>query len=117
MVDVPKPLNNDFLLLEAISTNKEASRAIYLLVPTKSNEAYRLGRGHDADIKMPDISVSRLHATITATKQGFTIRNNNAKFGTLVHIKRKLMERANEVAMLQVGRTKIVAFVRDMVLL
>lgn len=113
LVDVPRPLNGDFLLLEGISKDKGDPRAIYLIIPGKLNESYKLGRGHEADIKMSDISVSRSHAVIRCTKEGFTIRNNNAKFGTLLHTKRKVLASLNEASVLQLGKTKIVAVVRE----
>eukprot|EP00826_Nyctotherus_ovalis_P046886 TRINITY_DN5337_c0_g3_i1.p1 TRINITY_DN5337_c0_g3~~TRINITY_DN5337_c0_g3_i1.p1 ORF type:complete len:176 (+),score=39.32 TRINITY_DN5337_c0_g3_i1:796-1323(+) len=113
LVDVPRPLNGDFLLLESISKDKGDPRAIYLIIPGKLNESYKLGRGHEADIKMSDISVSRSHAVIKSTKDGFTIRNNNAKFGTLLHTKRKTLANLNEASVLQLGKTKIVAIVKE----
>lgn len=46
----------------------------------------RIGRGNDNDLKLNDISVSRIHAFIKRDpKDGsFYIEDNNSKFGTLV---------------------------------
>ena len=45
----------------------------------------RLGRGHDTDVRIHDISVSRLHAHIKRGDHGrYYIEDNNSKFGTLV---------------------------------
>jgi hypothetical protein len=101
------------LLLESASKEKGAARAIYLLIPGMLNQSYKLGRGYDADIKMIDISVSRFHAMIRSTKQGFTIRNNNSKFGTLLNIPRKVFTTTNESFTLQLGRIKITAFIKE----
>ena len=46
-----------------------------------------MGRGHDADIRITDISVSRSHASIRYEKDSFFIEDNNSKFGTLVLVK------------------------------
>lgn len=46
-----------------------------------------MGRGHDADIRITDISVSRFHALIKYSKGDFYIEDNNSKFGTLVLMK------------------------------
>lgn len=43
----------------------------------------KLGRGHDADIRIADISVSRCHATLKYEKGIFYIEDNNSKFGTV----------------------------------
>jgi len=83
------------------------------LIPGTLNETYKLGRGHDADVKMVDISVSRFHAMIRSTKQGFTIKNNNSKFGTLLYIPKKVFTTINESFTLQLGRTKITAFLKE----
>jgi pSer/pThr/pTyr-binding forkhead associated (FHA) protein len=51
-------------------------------------EEIKLGRGHDADVRVTDISVSRLHAVIKKTEKGyFYIEDNQSKFGTLALIK------------------------------
>jgi len=49
-----------------------------------------IGRGHDSDLRVNDISVSRLHATIKLKKTGFYLTDQKSKFGTLVLIKNKL---------------------------
>lgn len=45
----------------------------------------RVGRGHDADIRVTDISVSRFHAKINMSEAGeFFVEDNRSKFGTLI---------------------------------
>lgn len=44
------------------------------------------GRGHLCDIRISDISVSRLHAFIKYEDGNFVILDNNSKFGTLVKL-------------------------------
>ena len=53
--------------------------------------AFKLGRGHDSDIRVSDISVSRCHATIRYEKGKFLMEDNNSKFGTLVLLKNNLL--------------------------
>lgn len=51
----------------------------------EKNEKIQLGRGQEAHVKVTDISVSRLHAFILKSRQGFFyLCDNNSKFGTLV---------------------------------
>ena len=84
-----------------------------MLIPGKLDEIYKLGRGHEANIRINDISVSRFHASIKSTRNGFVIKDNNAKFGTLVYVKNKSIIISNSSSVLQVGRTKIVVSLRD----
>lgn len=45
----------------------------------------KVGRGHDAEVRITDISVSRLHAFIKRSVKGdFILEDNSSKFGTLV---------------------------------
>jgi len=47
-----------------------------------------MGRGHDADVRVTDISVSRCHAYIKKSRLGFYyIVDNNSKFGTLALVR------------------------------
>lgn len=64
------------------------------------------GRGHDCDIRITDISVSRCHALIKLDKGNFYLEDNNSKFGTLIHMKRPfpLFGDFNNIS-IQVGRT------------
>ena len=52
-------------------------------------EEIKIGRGHDTDVRVTDISVSRLHSYIKKSNKGFFyLEDNNSKFGTLALIKR-----------------------------
>ena len=46
----------------------------------------KLGRGHQCDIRISDISVSRFHAFMKYSDNVFKIVDNNSKFGTLVKL-------------------------------
>ena len=44
-----------------------------------------MGRGHECEVRVTDISVSRLHAYIKITNRGdYILDDNGSKFGTLV---------------------------------
>ena len=44
----------------------------------------KLGRGHECEIRITDISVSRNHALIKNVGNGFYVFDSKSKFGTLV---------------------------------
>lgn len=48
-----------------------------------------MGRGHESDLRINDISVSRCHALIKFKDNRFLLEDNLSKFGTLVLIKKR----------------------------
>lgn len=51
---------------------------------TADESNVKLGRGHNCDIRVADISVSRNHAEIFFEKNNFYIKDLGSKFGSLV---------------------------------
>ena len=75
------------MMLESLYHDKNTSRIIYVL---KSNQAvmmFKLGRGHDSDLRYNDISMSRVHAKIQFNNGKWFLQDNDSKFGTLVLVK------------------------------
>ena len=66
-----------------------------------------MGRGHESQVRINDISVSRCHAIIKCKQDGFYIEDNTSKFGTIILLKNKLRLRAHHTMAVQVGRTVI----------
>jgi pSer/pThr/pTyr-binding forkhead associated (FHA) protein len=52
--------------------------------------AFRVGRGHDCDVRFKDISISRQHAIIRWHRptQQWCLTDNQSKFGTVALAKR-----------------------------
>ena len=48
---------------------------------------FKLGRGHDSDLRYNDISMSRVHAKISFENGKWFLQDNDSKFGTLVLVK------------------------------
>ncbi len=64
---------------------------IHLLKPLqKQNFEFKIGRGHECDVRINDISVSRLHARIRYREGSFYLSDNVAKFGTIALLKEDL---------------------------
>ena len=51
-------------MLESLSQEKNNSRIIYIIRPSAQKDVFKLGRGHESDLRINDISVSRCHAKI-----------------------------------------------------
>ena len=50
-----------------------------------SRDFIKVGRGHDSEVRITDISVSRCHALIKRSLKGdYILEDNSSKFGTLV---------------------------------
>ena len=62
-------------------------KTVYI-VNFSSKNVLRIGRSHEADLRIKDVSVSRLHATIELIKNNeeseIVISDNNSKFGSIV---------------------------------
>ena len=74
----------------------------------------KVGRGHDAQVRVTDISVSRFHAKIKKSSKGyFMVEDNASKFGTLVLIRRPLLLKKNMKNILQIGRTLVEMTIKE----
>eukprot|EP00826_Nyctotherus_ovalis_P051406 TRINITY_DN641_c0_g3_i3.p1 TRINITY_DN641_c0_g3~~TRINITY_DN641_c0_g3_i3.p1 ORF type:complete len:217 (+),score=60.90 TRINITY_DN641_c0_g3_i3:474-1124(+) len=106
LADVYRPETGSFIFLESLIHEKNTSRIVTVIMPNETRNIFKLGRGHESDVRIPDISVSRLHAQLRCTKDGYYIEDSNSKFGTLALIPRLEMDPSLSRAV-QVGRTAI----------
>lgn len=97
----------NYILLESMPLDKNTSRNIHLLTVTPEQSEFKLGRGHESQVRINDISVSRCHAIIKCKSDGFYIEDNTSKFGTIILLKDKLRLKASHTMAVQVGRTVI----------
>jgi hypothetical protein len=76
-------------------------------VITLTNDPISIGRGHDSDVRINDISVSRNHATLTAKLETgqLLLRDGKSKFGTLVSTSHKLCVIPGKPLYIQQGTT------------
>jgi len=82
-----KPDEKNYVVLESLVNEKDKVKSIYVLSFDK-NPYLKLGRSHDTDLRIKDITVSRYHAIIKKNPDGsLTIEDNNSKFGLLILLK------------------------------
>ncbi len=55
-----------------------------MVIQNIPNDGIKLGRGHECEIRITDISVSRNHARIDKIGDDYYVFDNKSKFGTLV---------------------------------
>lgn len=94
------------LILESVDKDKESPNGIFVLSISEDATA-SLGRGHECDVRIPDISISRSHATITYHSGSFILEDNQSKFGTLVQVRDMIDLHPLESVAVQCGRTVI----------
>jgi len=64
-------------------TEAEKQRQLHIIDFANTNKI-RFGRGHETEVRIVDISVSRLHSIIHKDEQGrIYLEDNGSKFGTL----------------------------------
>lgn len=80
--------SQNYLVLESISSN--TSKVIHVINMQSTVKLY-IGRGHDAHVRVTDISVSRLHAVMIKSTLGYYyLSDNESKFGTLALVRTPL---------------------------
>jgi pSer/pThr/pTyr-binding forkhead associated (FHA) protein len=108
MFDIEIPQNDNYIILETLDQIKDNNNYKSIHVITLNDENYIIGRGHECDIRLNDISVSRLHSLIhfDMIRKLLLIRDLKSKFGTLILIK-KPINILNKYLRIQIGRTYI----------
>lgn len=109
LIDLNRPENSDtpYIILESLSSEKNSSRTIHIVSINSDQSSFSLGRGHDSELRINDISVSRKHASLEYKDGHFLLTDLKSKFGTLMLISEpvKLSEHNNKT--FQIGRTVV----------
>ena len=77
-------LYEEYLVMESVKI--APAKVIHVFNLAVSNE-FKIGRSVDTDMKIADISVSRIHSLIKIHNSRLYVEDNGAKFGTLVKIR------------------------------
>lgn len=104
LINIERP-DCPYIILEKIGGQNEGGTGstLSLIVPTET-DSIKLGRGHQCDLRISDISVSRIHAFLKFVDGNFLIYDNESKFGTLILLSQDY-EIKNDKAAIQIGRT------------
>jgi hypothetical protein len=89
---------------EIINNNEEDMRSIHM-VKLNLNDPISMGRGLKNEIRVNDITISRIHCFLKVTKYGLFIQDFKSKFGTLV-MQKKPFEicKSNNSQIFQIGK-------------
>mmetsp|Transcript_60588 Transcript_60588/g.159301 ORF Transcript_60588/g.159301 Transcript_60588/m.159301 type:complete len:389 (-) Transcript_60588:216-1382(-) len=105
LVEVPKT-TPPYIVLENMvrDSHQHSTRGLHVL-SLAENKLLKLGRGHESDVRIADVSISRCHATIRLHQGSFLLEDNNSKFGTLVAMKKPRPLTLGSPFSIQIGRT------------
>ena len=95
-----------YMVLEDIRPDGNEFQILHV-VDLSPGMTANVGRGHNCDIRLSDISVSRNHAKVRFIRGKFYIQDTKSKFGTLLNVKGKLDLELGQSVALQVNRTMI----------
>ncbi|SBS81905.1 FHA domain protein, putative [Plasmodium ovale] len=109
LYEIPKP-ELPYIIIELMNDRNKG----FYIVSLANTKCVRMGRGHDSDIRVNDISVSRFHAIIKFHNGNFYIEDCKSKFGTLIQIKKPVFFniRRNKFIALQIGRTVMYVYMK-----
>ena len=98
---VPQPMRNAAVLVVRQGPKRGSRIAL-------DADSISIGRQENSDIFLDDITVSRNHAALNRTADGFSVADNGSMNGTYVN--KKLVEQANlaDGDELQIGKFKLV---------
>lgn len=83
-----------YIVIEDSRIGRSGSHIIHVLCFEKCKEI-RIGRGHGSELRVPDISVSRCHASIVYENGHFYLKDSASKFGTLANAPPQFIIRRN----------------------
>ena len=94
-----------YICIESLSVDKRKNRFLYI-GNLENKKEIKIGRGHDCDLLLSDVSISRLRCKLINSFNGLYIEDNNSKFGTLILIQTPILKLSESLPLyMQVGRT------------
>lgn len=109
LVDLNRPEDKDtpYIILESLNSEKNSSRTIHTVNINTDQSNFSLGRGHDSELRINDISVSRKHASLEYKNGEFVLTDLKSKFGTLMLISDTVELTESNNKTFQIGRTVV----------
>ena len=103
LISLTFPKKN-FILFEEYRPDRR-QRNGYHIIALDDGQNGSIGRGHDCDVKISDISVSRKHCKIKLLGTDFYIDDTKSKFGTLVKLSSQVTLKTALDLSVQISRT------------
>ena len=95
----------NYLTLESLTLDKQKNKFIYV-ISLENNKKIKIGRGHESNVLLSDISVSRIHCYMVVENKKVFLEDNFSKFGTLILVQTPSIKIADNLPLyIQIGRT------------
>jgi hypothetical protein len=105
LAEVPQ-VTGPFIVLHRLDRESRGSgRGGLHVISLAGSKTMTFGRGHESDVRVPDVSISRRHAQIRYQDGHFYIEDLKSKFGTLICTKKQRTLNSAHATSIQVGRT------------
>ncbi|OMJ93030.1 hypothetical protein SteCoe_4112 [Stentor coeruleus] len=98
-----------YIVLEEYYPDRYLKHGLHIITLTDKQYAV-IGRGHESDIKVTDITVSRVHCKVYFENSKFYLEDRKSKFGTLIKMRKSFIVKKNVDLTVQINRT-IIQFV------
>jgi len=96
-------LYNNYIILESFELIN-LKKIIYIISFDEKN-SISIGRGQDCDVRLADVTVSRMHSQFLRTKDNkIIIKDAGSKFGTLILLQAKKVLIKNKILSIQIGK-------------
>ena len=97
----------NYISFENLTLDKQKNKFIYVINLDKKKDI-KIGRGHEANIILSDISISRVHCLLNVYNKNVYLQDNEAKYGTLVLVQTPRLNIIDNIDLnLQIGRSFI----------
>ena len=94
---------NNYIVFESFELINQ-KKLIYIISFDEKN-AISIGRGQDCDVRLGDVTVSRMHSLFVRTKDNkIIIKDAGSKFGTLILLQAKKVLISNKILSIQIGK-------------
>ena len=95
----------NYLTLESLTLDKQRNKFIYV-ISLENNKKIKIGRGHESNVLLSDISVSRVHCYMVVENKKVFLEDNFSKFGTLILVQTSSIKISDNLPLyIQIGRT------------
>jgi len=109
------PIAPPFMVLSLPKSDARPYGERFVFAPSQDGTELTIGRSRDAQLYIKDVSVSRVHATVTLDNGAFVLKNNAAKFQTCIQpalskirlppIEGREQNQSDAASKVQLGRT------------
>jgi hypothetical protein len=98
----------NYIILETIISEKSNTKTMFIICFDNKKEI-KIGRSHDSDIRITDISVSRYHAFLKLKADHIALEDNGSKFGSGVLLQHPKIPIYRDISFpLQIGRSVLI---------